>query len=141
MFDTDDFLNQSTEAELSTQFTPVPEGEYNARADKLDIRTPNDKVILDVTWVIDDDNVREVTGMDNPTVRQSVFLDMTADGGLDTGKGKNVQLGRLREALGQNKPGEPWSFRNIEGSVARVKVSHREYEGNIYADVKGVAAL
>ncbi|MGH2638967.1 MAG: hypothetical protein ACRDF4_06765, partial [Rhabdochlamydiaceae bacterium] len=46
------------------------------------------------------------------------FLELTSSGAIDFGKGKNVGLGRLREALGQNKIGKPWSFNMIRGSLA-----------------------
>lgn len=144
MFDADSFMSQTTEGEMSTEFTPVPEGERNAVIDSINPReTSSDKgdfVILDITWKLDDAEAAEVTGIENPSVRQSIFLDMTESGGLDMGKGKNIQLGRLREAVGQNKPG-PWAPSMLIGSVAKIRIEHRQYEGRTFADVKGVAAV
>lgn len=140
-FDPEIFLATTTEESLSTQYVPVPEGEFQAVITKIDARNPKGNAILDVTWEIDDEGVRAETGMDHPTCRQSVFLDMNDNGSLATGKGKNVQLGRLREALGQNNPNQPWAPSMLEGNVARVTVSHRMYEGNIFADVKGVTKI
>ena len=55
------------------------------------------------------------------------------------GKGKNVALGRLREALGQNTPGKPWSFGMLVGQVAKVAVKHRITDaGDTFAEVKRV---
>lgn len=140
MFDEEQFLSAPTEGEMSTSFIPVPEGEWPGRIEKVSVRTPKESTILDVYWAVDDESVRETTGMENPTVRQSIFLDLTDDGNLDAGKGKNIQLGRLREAVGQNGP-EPWAPSMLVGNVGKVRVEHRQYEGNTYADVKGVTKL
>jgi len=140
-FDPDLFLSTQTASALDTQAVPVPEGEYNAVIKDVAARQVKDSIILDVRWAIDDANVAAVTGLTEPTVRQSVFLDMTAGGGLDTSKGKNIQLGRLREALRQNIAGQPWAPAMLVGNVARVTVKHRIGGEAIYTAVKGVAAL
>lgn len=140
-FDPDLFLSAQTTEANSTQSTPVPEGEYNAVISSVEVRQAKTSTIMDVKWAIDDAAVTEATGIKNPTVRQSVFLDITANGGLDTSKGKNTQLGRLREAVKQNKAGQPWSPAQLSGSVARITVKHRIDGENIYTDVKGVAAV
>jgi len=147
-FDANNFQNaQFTEAS-STDFTPVPEGEFTAVVDKQAIRTTTKgQVLLDLTWKIDDADVAKETGMANPTVRQSIFLDVTDAGGLEFGKGKNVSLGRLREALGQNQNGKPWSFGMLLGQVATVRVKHRLVrdeatgEDRTYTDIAGVAKI
>ena len=148
MFDEASFLGTTTNEETSTQMIPVPEGEYNAVIESLSARQgESDKgtfTILDVTWNIDDAAVAKETGRDKNTCRQSLFLDMTADGGLDFSAGKNVQLGRLREALGQNKAGKAWSPSQMEGNVARVLVAHsidKNDDSIIYANIKRVSAL
>ena len=66
-----------------------------------------------------------------------MFLDMDENGDLELGKGKNVDLGRLREALGQNTGGN-WSPSQLVGSSATIHVSNRLYEGKTYADVERV---
>lgn len=151
-FDVNSFASMTITESNSTRMAPVPEGEYNAvilgpfnDQGKSGLRTTSKgSLILDVQWQIDDAAAAEATGVKNPTVRQSVFLDTTPAGGLDMGPGKNTGLGRLREALGQNQKGTPWTMNNIIGSVARIRVSHRIVrdeatgEENIYADVKGV---
>lgn len=144
MFDNEDLLNMETGGEMETEFTPVPEGEYIATVTKVVARsghsdkTDEDWYSLDVSWHIDDDEVREATGMERPTARQSIFLDV-GDGGLELGKGKNVLLGRLREAVGQNGAGV-WAPAMLEGTTAMVRVTHRMHNDNVYADVKHVAA-
>ena len=57
--------------------------------------------------------------------RQSLFLDIVTDGmgaitGLDMREGVNVELGRLRAAVGLNGPG--FSFQKFVGRAAHVKV-------------------
>ena len=144
MFDEDAFMSSTSEGEMSTEFTPVPVGEYQAVVKKIGTRSGEGEkgpwAMLDVTWAIDDASVTEATGMDNPSVRQSLFLDITEEGGLNLGKGKNIDLGRLREALGQNGAGA-WSPSMLEGQVATVLVDHRLHDGRTYADVKSVSAI
>ena len=148
MFDPNQFLDlQITEAN-DTKTIPVPVGEFTAVADKAECRTWQSKkdpsksgVTLEVTWAIDDQGVKELLGRDTVTVRQGVMLDLTDEGGLDMGKGRNVGLGRLREALGLNIPGQPFAFSMIPGRMARIKVDHRIDGENVYAEVKGAAKL
>lgn len=145
-FDPSTLLNASYEESLDSRYTPVPEGEFNAVVSKVEIREVSTKngpgMVLDVTWKIDDDGVREATSLAEPSVRQGIFLDLTSSGGLDFSKGKNIRLGALREALGQNEPGKPWTFNSLVGQVAKVQVKHRvSDDGNVNADVKRVAAL
>lgn len=140
-FDPDTFLNETVTEDLSTDYVPVPEGEFPAVIKEVKARVAKTSTILDVTWSIDDQSARDATGMEDPTVRQSIFLDISDSGNLDLGRGKNVQLGRLREALDQNRPGMAWTPNMLTGQVALVLVSHREWEGRTYADIKSVAAV
>lgn len=142
-FNPDTFLNTTVEGELSTQYTPIPEGEFNAVVDKVEPRsTATGKAILDVTWKIDDSAVAEATGIAAPSCRQSIFLDITESGGLDIGKGKNIQLGKLRDALSQNQPGKAWAPSMLLGQVAKVLVKQRVADdGAVYTDVKGVRKM
>lgn len=144
MFDAEQFMQSTVEGEMSTESVPVPAGEYVAVVKSVGSRSGEKDgktwAMLDVTWEIDDPQVAEVTGRDVNTVRQSIFLDINDHGGLDLGKGKNIGLGRLREAVNQNGP-QAWAPAMLEGQSARVRIDHRMYEGNTYADVKGVAKL
>lgn len=143
-FNPDNFLNTSTTEANDTKYSPVPEGEYPASVKEIKPRsTTSGKSILDVVWSIDDSSGTcfAVTGMKDNTVRQSIFLDITDSGGLDVGKGKNVQLGKLREALRQNQAGKAWRPGDLIGGVAKIKVSHRQDGDATYTDVKGVTSL
>ena len=144
-FNPDTFLNTETAESNATAYTPVPEGEFQASIKSIKPRVLTDgRAVLDVTWIVDDEVARQETGMAEPSVRQTLWLDTTESGGLDFGKGKNVGLGRLREALGQNAPGKPWAPGMLVGGVAKVKVSHSidKRDGvTINADVKAVLPL
>lgn len=150
-FDSAAFLSETTTEALDTRLTPVPPGEYSAMISKIEGRqTPNKNdpsqvyTIVDITYLIDDQSVKEATGLDQPTVRQSLFLDMNDAGKLDTGKGKNVGLGRLREATGLNKPGEPFSFDMLMNQPVHILVEQTPDKNDssiIYSNVKRVGAV
>lgn len=143
-FDPDTFLNTETNEANDTVFAPIPEGEdYTAAIDKVEPRTAGDKPVLEVTWATTDPRAVEATGMDRPTVRQTIWLDVNEAGGLDTRRGKNVGLGKLRAALNQNTPGAPWRPGMLVGQVAKIKVTHRSGKtpGEVYAGVGAVTAL
>ena len=146
-FDPQSFLDATFTEANSTKSVPVPVGEYAALIGKVECRPWTSKdgtksgVALDVTWEITDANVLALLERDKATVKQGIMLDMTEAGGLDFGKGKNVTLGRLREATSLNEPGQPFGFSMLAGRMAKVNVTHRVDGDNIYAEVKGVAKL
>lgn len=126
-FNPDDFMNVQTEEVLETEYTPIPEDEYLAVIKKVEADTYGEKnsPALAITWLIDDEGVKALTGMDEPTCRQTIWLDIDENTGfLAIGKNRNVKLGKLRAALGQND-GRPWSPAMLEGQVARVQIKHR----------------
>jgi hypothetical protein len=123
------FLDQTIQGANSTTRIPIPVGDYPCIIKDIAYRTIERKDqpgamshVLDVVYAIDDANVREVTGLPQPTVRQTCWLDLTDEGKLDMSKGKNVDLGRLREALGLNDPSVPFSFNQLKGQACFVKV-------------------
>lgn len=144
-FDPNTFLNATFTEENDTKVIPVPAGEYLALAEKVDVKSWSSKdgsssgIKLEILWDIQDDNVKALLGRDTVKCAQQQMLDLTDTGALDMGKGKNVGLGRIREALGLNKPGEPFSFGMIQGRMAKVVVSHRTSGEDIYAEIKKIA--
>lgn len=141
--DPDTFLAATIDGANDTVVLPVPPGEYNARLEKF---TPPREVnvkdgvrhVMDLSWAILDDQVRELLGRD-AVVRQALWLDITDAGSLDMGKGKNIDLGRLREALSMNTSG--FSFSNMLGSVAVVSIvneADKNDSSKTYARVKSV---
>ena len=93
-----------------------------------------------LSGTLDDQSVRDLLGLDEPTCRQTVWLDIGEQGQLEFGVNKNVALGKLREAFGQND-GKPWSPLMMMGQPAIVNVKHRlGSEGGTFPEVKGVRA-
>lgn len=148
-FDPNEFLNQTVTGALDTSVINPEDnmsGEpYQAHISKVEARTWVSKadpsksgIALDVIWEIDDESVKTFCNRDKVSVRQGIMLDLTDSGSLDIGKGKNIALGRLREALGLNRPGEPFSFSMLEGQYAGIHIAHRIDGENVYVDVKRV---
>lgn len=140
-FDTDSFMNAVTTDSLDTFATPVPEGEFTAFIKDIKPRQAKNSAILDVFWIVEDDAAKAATGRTDPQVRQSIFLDLTDAGTMDWSKGKNISLGRLRDAVNQNQKGQQWSPGMLIGQTARIKVAHSMYNDMPQADVKAVVRI
>lgn len=150
-FDPNQFLDMTVTESNDTVVVPVPEGEYVAVADEVKVRPWSSKdgssagLALDIVWTIDDENLKQQLGRSKITVKQGIMLDITPENGLDMGKGKNVSLGRLREAIGKNAPGTPFAFSQIPGSLCKVVVKHRMDDKQVppvtYAEVRGNAKI
>lgn len=80
-------------------------------------------------------------GRDSLKVRDSFWPDVTPNGGLDMAKGKNVKLNRLRDAVGLNTPGQPFSIGMFSNKMVKAQVSHRVDGDVIYTDVKAYGKL
>lgn len=149
MFDINNFLDQTTTEANSTQALPVPIGVYTAVIDEVTARQWASRkdpslsgIVIDVKWSIDDESVKQLLDRPQVFVRQGIMLDITPTGGLDFGKGKNVSLGRLREAVDLNQPGVPFSFAMLKGRIAKIQVDHRiDEQGIPRAEVKACARL
>lgn len=144
-FDADAFLNQEVDANFESEYTPVPEGEFEAQiktvgvASFTDKTTGEEKPFLKLQWTITDPAVEEETGMSSPVVHQTVFLDFE-NGVLLEGTNKNVVLGKLREIGGLEA--NPFRMTDLTGVSAIVKVKHRILDdGRPAAEVKGVTEL
>ena len=152
-FDPASFMNQQVTGANDTKLIPVPVGEYAAVIEKVDLRSWVGKkdpsqagVALDIIWSLDSAEVKKLLGRDKVTVKQGIMLEMTDAGQLDIGKGKNIGLGRLREAVGLNKPGKAFSISQLSGQFAKVSVGHRIDDRNpsdpaIFAEVQGVVSM
>jgi hypothetical protein len=144
-FDPATFLNQTFDESNSTESVPTPEGEYLAIAEKVEVKQWSSRdgstsgLKAEILWDIQDDAVKALLDKTSVKSRQQIMLDLTETGNLDFGKGKNVQLGRLRTAVDLNNPGEAFAFGMIQGRMATVSVKHRVVEDRIYDEVKGVA--
>lgn len=143
------FMNQTTEAAGDVS-APVPDpGEYPAQV--VDVegraitlksgdRAGQEAALIDVRWELDAPEFESEYGY-KPRCRQSIWLDTMGDGSLDFGKGKNVSLNRLREALGQNEPGQAWAPSMMKGQPAKVLINHRMDGDRVYTDVSSVRSI
>jgi hypothetical protein len=149
-FNPEQFLNATIDTALDTSVVPCPEGEYLAMiSGDPDFRSvarkdgSGDIAILVIKWDIQSEIAKAATSRNPLIVRQEIMMDTTEGGGLDLGKGKNIGLGRLREAVGMNVPGKPFSFRDLPGKMATVKVTHRaggeKNPDAIYDEIRAVA--
>lgn len=142
-FDTDSFLSIAVPSGLSTRYTPIPVGEYPAVIHDVKLRrTNNGSVILEVMWDLQAPDIQEKLNMKELRARQSIFLDFDASKnppGLDMSENKNVQLGRLLEAVGRREQGLP-SFNQLIGlGPCKVSVTHRPNQDDptqVFAEIK-----
>lgn len=147
-FSPEAFLDMQVTESNDTKIIPVPVGTYNAVVTEVKCVSWAKKddpsvggLKLQITWELDSPEVKALLGRDKVTVRQEQMLDITDAGGLDMGKGRNVGLGRLREATGLNTPGQPFAFSMLTGRMAKVAIKHRVNGDEIYSEVGGVAKL
>lgn len=118
-FDADSFMTTTFDDAMATTMTAIPDGEYTAiigdftsEALKTVTTGKGERKVLEVPFVLrdEDGNLAAKLGTREQYVhRESYWLDFNANGGLDTGPDKNVRLGQLRAALGQNEKGVPWA--------------------------------
>ena len=118
IFDPDRFLSTPTEDSFETKYTPLPEDWYVGYVDKVEAGTTNNGApFMRVTYkVLLEGNARELMGRDEMLVNQTIWLDLDDAGNLQVGPNKNVALGQLREAAGQNDRGKPWSPQQLVGA-------------------------
>lgn len=148
-FNAEEFLSSTTASgPMSTEVVQCPEGVYRAQLRPITKdnfhRFQSEKgetyTTFEPLWEILDDTVRAELEREHVYVPQTIFLDFDQMGSLDTSKGKNVDLGRLREAVGQNDV-EDWNFMMLNDAVANVRVKHRKDKNDVQrARVSAVTA-
>lgn len=156
-FDADSFMTQTVDGELDTVVQQVPEGDYRAIIGEFDsekgFRTftsqkegknfGKEYTVFQPPFVLQDDprlaELKAARGLDEVVVyHKGMFLDLSDQGGLDVSKGKNVDLGKLRDAVGQNQqPG--WKFTDLIG--AGPVMVHVVHEGDKNDDTKKFARV
>jgi hypothetical protein len=153
MFSPETFMNAVFTEANDTSIIPCPAGEFASQIVSVEPKSgtisKGDRAgepwaRLDVLWETQDPAACSVTNRTPTKIRQGIMLDLTPQGALDMSKGKNVQLGKLREAIGLNTPGQPFSPAMMIGRSGRTSVSHRidERDGvTIQAEVRAVASL
>jgi len=139
-FDPDTFMQQNVDAPLETEFKLCPAGEYTAMIDDFTSEAfeqydfeyqkgnragqSGTMTKFSCPFIINDDKARAELNRDKVVVSKQIILDIDTTGGLDFGVNKNVPLGQIREAVGQNQPGN-WSISQLRGAgPVHVKVDH-----------------
>ncbi len=140
-FDADSFMNETVDQPFETERTLIPESEYRMAVDDFTsdaLQTinftykkgeragqPGSFTKFNVPIVILDDKVAHDLQLDKVVVVWSINLDLDDTGKLEWGINKNIALGQLRRACGQNQNG-PWSPSQLRGSKPFMgKVVHR----------------
>lgn len=124
VFNPDDFASMATEAN-DTVYPVGPTGDYLAvidswKVNKRQNQEGEDLYPLDILWDVQDDNFRAALARSDGKgiVTQTIFLDMVLGPNgkmiIDSSKGKNIALGKLRDAIGQNVPG--WTPGRLTGA-------------------------
>lgn len=152
-FDPNAFLQATISEAGSIISVPIPVKEYIALIAEVKARTwrsgdgLSSGMALDLVWDFDDAELKAFLGRPKVTLTQGIMVDLTTKGGLDMSKGKNVQLNRVRDAVGQNVDGQPWAPLMLQGKVAKVSVIHKPSErpqdppGTVFANIGGVARV
>lgn len=149
-FDPAIFLDAAI-TEPSTRRPPLPQGrEFIGIIGEVKSRTWQGKqdptksgIAIDVPVAIDPkaypDLGEAYMGINQIVLNDSIMLDLTENNNIDNSPGKNGKLRRYREALNMNKPGDSFSFRAMQGRQIRVRVKHREYQGDMFDEIDAVA--
>lgn len=150
-FNPDDFMSESTSNANPTRIPPCPEGEFAAVVGQIEGKSwakiegkdgRDDQFLCRIPLEIQDDEVKQALGRENVIVSLNCWfpIDPVSNKPLID---ESVDLGRLREALGMNEPGQPFSMGQLSGSgPIIVTVSHREgKDGEIYDQVRRVQSL
>ena len=150
-FDDDTFMDQEIAETIDDVTTPLAtDVPYpGAVIDEVKKRTtPRAGAhLLEITWVVPiPEGQQKDWGRDTGKFKQTVWLDVSEEGVLLSGPNQNLDLGRLRTAVGQNVPGQPWTPRMLVGSAATVYLKERpvkDDEGNVverYMEVRRAIA-
>jgi hypothetical protein len=143
-FDANAFMQQHVDGPLATEFTLVPPGEYLASIDdfepdaveQIDFEykrgpragQPGTMTKLTLPFVINDEKLKAEMERDKVVITKQMILDIEDNGSLAKGKNKNVDLGRIRDALGQNED-DTWSILKLRGAgPVMVRVVHVDFE-------------
>lgn len=144
-FDPDAFIQSTIDAPLETEMRLIPEGEYQAMIDQVtkdnfeEFRftykkgsragQPGKMTKFNCPFVLNNEAVRTQLGREKLTCTAQISLDfLPGTYQLDFGPDKNIRLGQIRAAVGQNVPGA-WSVMNLSGAgPLMVQVKHIAFQ-------------
>jgi hypothetical protein len=146
IFDSATFLDATT-TEALVKRPPVPAGteligilgEPKGRAGEKDGKSwtaVDFPVEVDLSAYPD---IAKLVNTQTVLFKLGIMLDTNEGGMIDWSTGKNGRLRKVREALGMNVAGQPFSIRAMQGRPIRFVVTHREYEGEIFDEIGAVA--
>jgi hypothetical protein len=131
--DIQQFIDQAQDEVPSDQAVRVPEDDYSMflKPGSLKIITGTGEkgvwAMFTASAVVDSPKAREATNLENPTARVRFFLDVTEDSTEESirlvkGANRNVTLGKLLKATGNDRPG--WTYGALEGVTFKGRVKH-----------------
>lgn len=148
-FDIEAFLQTNYDEALDTERTLFPAGECAGNIETINIHPPkpftdadgNERTgspQLELKIAVREDHAERIRNLlgyaaDKPVYFiHRLFLEINEENGaLEFGPNKNIALGQIRSALGQNNPGEPWNFRMLQNSsMLSFIVKHEDWEKN-----------
>lgn len=153
-FDPATFLNQRTSDEF-TKRPPLPAGLEILGVIGTELKTrqntnKEDPSIvynwLDIPIKLDltsspgiPSKIREALG-DSLTLTHGIRIDFTPSGALDTSPGKNGGLRQYREATKLTKEHgvKDFGISDLCGRIVKAKISHREYQGDVFDQIQSV---
>jgi hypothetical protein len=80
-------------------------------------------------------------GLAKVTLKYGFIIDVNDGGMIDWSVGKNNGLRRLREATNMNVAGQAFNMRAMQGRMIKVKINHREFQGDMLDEVASVAKV
>ncbi len=134
-FDPSTFLDATIDAPMTKRKT-LPEGDYLAQIGDIEARAWQGKkdptksgMAYDVPLTLQIPmELQEELGYSELKLSDSIMLDLTPQGTIDIGPGRNGRLRMYREALDLNKPGTKFSARMMSGQLVKVSVKHELYD-------------
>lgn len=139
-FDLDALVGQSTSAAGQTSLPMPDEGEYRAVIDDApdgttkwfrQVETKNGpRLILRIPFVIQDPAVGQKLGREKVVVSKDCWVDVADDGSIDWSKGRNLDINRVRDAVGLNRDGVAFSLASLPNAgPCLIRVIKRPIEG------------
>lgn len=136
MFNEEDFMNSSYSDATSTKRPILPARKFQGQITELKPRQSQGKkdpskvyTFLDVKLKVQlPPDVQAEIGANSAdwTWTTGISLDLDSSGKIDMRDGRNIQLGQLREAAGQNNPGSPWKMSDLLGAFVAFEVKHQQ---------------
>jgi hypothetical protein len=142
-FDPSTFMQQNVDAPMAETFRQVPENEYPAIIDDFEAEKafsevnwqdkktgePKSAVQWSIPFVIQDGALASELDREKIVVYAKGFLDLDDNGGISTAPDRNVRLGQIRAAVGQQSGA--WNFGMLKGAgPVMIRVTHRSNPKN-----------